>query len=184
MNRMNQMVGMIGMRSRLGAVVLLCTIAASAHAQRGIGGMGRRGPGNVVKQQGIPAPKVVNPVNLLVEHRPELALSDSQFARIIVIKRALDSTNAPLLRRIDSVQRLFRGGFVFGDQSREHRDSVAEGRAVIQEMTAGLRDNFALAKERAFGLLSEQQLAKAQDLYAKAEQAIVDEELKAKKGSS
>jgi len=122
----------------------------------------------------------VNPVNLLIEHRQELTLSDSQFAHVIAIKRTLDSTNAPLLRRIDSVERLFRGGFVFSEPSREHRDSVAEGRSVIQEMSAGLRDNYSQAKDHAFSLLGAQQYAKAMDIYAKAEQAIIDDEQKRK----
>lgn len=170
MNRMN---------STLAAASLVCLGATSAQAQRGIG-MGRRGPGNIVREQGITAPKLVNPVNLLIEHRPDLALSDSQFIHLIAIKRTLDSTNAPLLRRIDSVQRLFRGGLVFGEQSREHRDSVAQGRAVVMEMTAGLRDNYDAVKEKAFGILDASQSAKAQELYAKAEQAIADEERKKK----
>lgn len=154
--------------------------AATGQAQRGMG-IGRRGPGNIVHETGVLAPKLVNPVNLLIERRQELALSESQFARVIALKRTLDSTNAPLLRRIDSVERLFRGGLIFGEQSREHRDSVAEGRAVVREMSAGLRDNYDAAKEKAFAVLDAQQYAKAQDLYAKAEHAILEEEQKRKK---
>lgn len=151
-----------------------------AQAQRGIG-MGRRGPGNIVREQGIVAPKLVHPVNLLIEHRQDLALSDSQFKHLILLKRTLDSSDAPMLRKIDSVQRLFRGGLVFGEQSREHRDSVAEGRTVVLEMTAALRDRYALAKERAFAMLNAQQYDKAQELHAKAERAIQDEERKTTK---
>jgi len=172
MNRLNRM------RWRLAVGMLLSVAATRAQAQRG---MGRRGGGNMMRQTGLVAPKLVNPVNLLIEHRPQLALSDSQFIHLITIKRALDSTNAPLLRRIDSVERLFRGGgLIFSDPSRERRDSLAEGRAVIEQTTAALRESYGFAKEAAFALLDAQQYAKAEDLYAKAEQAIVDEE-KAKK---
>jgi hypothetical protein len=161
------------------AVVAATLTPARAQAQRGLG---RRGLGNVVREQGLVAPKLVNPVNLLIEHRQELTLSDSQFTHIIAIKRVLDSTNAPLVRRIDSVERLFRGGgIMFGDESREHRDSVAEGRMVIREMSAGLRENYSQAKEQAFALLGAQQYAKAEDIYAKAERAIMDEEQARKK---
>ena len=168
-------------RAVLALLAATAVLSAPAHAQRGGRGFGRRGtPGHPETEQGIPVPKLVNPVNLLIEHRQELTLSDSQFAHVIAIKRTLDSTNAPLLRRIDSVERLFRGGFVFSEPSREHRDSVAEGRSVIQEMSAGLRDNYSQAKDHAFSLLGAQQYAKAMDIYAKAEQAIIDDEQKRK----
>ncbi len=58
----------------------------------------------------IAAPKQVNAVNLLIEHRQELTLTDSQFAHVVVIKRALDSTDMPLLRKIDSVATPFQIG--------------------------------------------------------------------------
>src|SRR5689334_4620287 len=100
----------------LALVIVAVLVPGTVFAQgRGImGGRGAltpgRGGGNIARESGIQIPKYVNGVNLLVEHRPELALSDSQFTRIIAIKRALDSTNAPLVRKLDSVQHLFRSG--------------------------------------------------------------------------
>lgn len=154
---------------------------AMAQAQRGImGGRGAlppgRGPGGFQRSGGVQLPKYVNSVNLLVEHRQELALSDSQFVRFVAAKRSLDSTNAPLLRKLDSVQRLFKnGGPLFSAPSRQRRDSLAEAHAFVGETMATVRENITSARDRAFGLLSSVQLTKASELEAKAEKAAAEE---------
>jgi hypothetical protein len=154
-------------------------------AQRGggmRGGPGRGGGssgkyGDLNRSSPIEIPKYVNPINLLIAHRQDLALSDSQFARVIRVKRAADSTNAPLMRRLDSVQVLFKGrGPLFGDPSPERRDSLATARSVIAETVAGVRDNIADARDKAYAFLSEQQLAKAQSFEEKAAKAIEEEQ--------
>jgi len=164
---------------RGGSIVItslwLMVVPVVAGAQR-IGGFGRgRLPGHLEREPGIVVPKVVNPVNLLIEHRQQLALSDTQFSRVIAIKRVLDSTNAPLARKLDSVQRLFKGGPVFSEPNAERRDSLAQARGVVQDMTGAIGDNNNAARDKAYALLSAQQLAIAQDLEAKAEQAIEEE---------
>jgi hypothetical protein len=97
--------------------IALFALAAStaAEAQRpGMGTFGRgRGPGKLTMAPGIDVPKPVNVINLMIENRATVALTDSQFIHVIAIKRELDSTNAPMFRRIDSVQRLFKPGPVF-----------------------------------------------------------------------
>ena len=103
---------------------------------------------------GIDVPKPVNVINLLVENRATVALTDSQFIHVIAIKRQLDSTNAPNYRRIDSVQRLFKPGPVFADPSPQRRDSLASANAVVREMIADIEENIADAREKAFALLS------------------------------
>jgi hypothetical protein len=164
---------------------LIALLPSLAPAQRGIGGMGgagggaggigRRRPGNIEREPGLVVPKVVNGVNLLIEHRQDLTLSDSQFARIVVIKRALDSTNAPLTRKLDSLQRVFKGGPIFSEPTPARRDSLAEAHAIVLDMTGTIRDNISAARDRAFALLSPGQLTKAQNLEAAAEKAIDDE---------
>ncbi|HXD47976.1 MAG TPA: hypothetical protein VN600_04350 [Gemmatimonadaceae bacterium] len=173
--------------NRLGFFRLLATSAAAlvpalatAHAQRSIPGLGRSGLGG--HESEIALPKQVNPVNLLIEHRQELALSDTQFARIVVIKRALDSTDLPLLRKMDSVQRLFRKAPLFSDPSPARRDSIAEGRALVREASAALRENIGDARARAFNLLGSRQLPKAEQLTATAQQALDDEESRGGRG--
>jgi hypothetical protein len=71
---------------------------------------------------------------------------------------------------------------IFGEPSRERRDSLATARVVVQQTVADLKDNIAAARERAYGLLSAQQLTRAQEIEEKAERAILDEERKGDKG--
>jgi hypothetical protein len=168
---------------------IVAALPALATAQgRGImGGRGAltpgRGGGNIARDPGIHIPKYANPVNLVIEHRPELALSDSQFIRVIGIKRSLDSINAPLLRKLDSVSRLFRAGApIFSMPSAERRDSLADARSLIIETVGTIRDNIAAAREKAYGVLSASQAAKAQEFEDKAEKAALDENQKAERG--
>jgi hypothetical protein len=160
---------------------LAALVPSLASAQRGgmgnMGGtgIGRRRPGNIEREPGLVVPKQVNAVNLLIEHRQELALSDSQVARVVVIKRALDSTNSPLSRKLDSLQRVFKGGPIFSEPTAARRDSLSDARTVVTEATATIHDNISAARERAFALLSPGQLTKAQGLEAAAEKAIEDE---------
>lgn len=115
-------------------------------------------------------------VNLLIQHRQDVTLSDSQFVKVIAIKRSLDSTNAPYTRKLDSLSRLFRGGTpIFSEPSAARRDSIAEARDVVDGTLAVLRDNNNTARDKAYELLNEQQLLKAHEIEAKAEKAIQDE---------
>lgn len=151
----------------------------------GGGGFGRGKSINDTHEPALAVPKYVNPVNMLIEHRQELTLTDSQFVRVVAVKRGLDSANAPLDRRLDSLQRLFKGGGpLFGDASLERRDSLASARAVVQETMSGVRDNVSTAREKAYGLLSFTQRGKAQELEDKAEKAIVDDAQRSGRGRS
>jgi hypothetical protein len=135
-----------------------------------------RGGGNIARESGIQIPKYANGVNVLVEHRPDLALTDSQFTRIIAIKRALDSTNAPLVRKLDSVQFLFKSGTpMFSSPSAGRRDSVSNARALVSETIGTIRDNILVWRDKAFATLSSTQLTKARDLEDKAEKAAAEE---------
>lgn len=157
----------------LRAALVVAGTAVLAEAQRpGIGTFGRgRGPGKLTVDPGLEITRPVNVVNLLVENRPTLALTDSQFTRVIAVKRQLDSTNAPLFRRIDSLQRVFKSGPVFSEPSSQRRDSLAAGRAVARETVAAIEDNIADAREKAFALLSASQQTKAEELEQKARKA-------------
>jgi hypothetical protein len=153
------------------AAALFATTAVQAQIP---GGFGRgRASGRMTIDPGIEVPKVVNPVNLLVENRAALELTDSQFARIIAIKRTLDSTNAPLMRRVDSVQRIFKKGPIFSDPSVARRDSLAAAHAVVRESIAGVEDNIADGREKAFAVLSPAQVTKAEQIEDRARKAGV-----------
>jgi hypothetical protein len=165
-------------------VIALFPGALLAQGRMGAGGFGRgRGAGKVQRSEGITVKMPINPVNLLIEHRQELALTDTQFVHIIAVKRSLDSANAPLMRRIDSVQHMLKGGNpIFSEPSPARRDSLAAGRAVVQETLVGMRENISDYREKAFSLLSTQQLAKATDIESAAQKAADDEDQKGKRG--
>jgi hypothetical protein len=175
---------------RVFGFLMLAAAPASLVAQgRGImGGRGAmtpgRGGGNIARDPGIYIPKYANIINLLIEHRPDLALSDSQFTRIIGIKRSLDSANAPLLRKLDSVQRLFRAGVpMFSTPSAQRRDSLAEAHSLIIEMIGSIRDNVGAARDKAYAFLSASQVTKAQEIEDKAERAVLEENQKGERAT-
>jgi hypothetical protein len=165
------------------ALVLSSVAPAALRAQRGgAGGFGRgRLPGSLTREAGLVVPTQVNMINLLIAHRQDVALSDSQFMRVIGLKRTLDSTNAPTMRRLDSLSRLFRGGTpIFSEPSVARRDSIAEARSVMRELLAVVRENNDAARDKAYELLNEQQLLKAREVESAAEKAIAEEEQKRK----
>ncbi|HEY4217215.1 MAG TPA: hypothetical protein VGM67_08755 [Gemmatimonadaceae bacterium] len=138
---------------------------------------GGRGASGLAVEPAVVIPKLVNVVNLLIEHRQELALTDSQFKKIIVVKRSLDSTNAPLMRSLDSIQFLFKGGGIrFGSPSTARRDSLAEAHSAIAATQVAIRENISDAHEKVYGILSFAQATQAQDLESKEAKTIADDE--------
>lgn len=123
------------------------------------------------RDPGIEVPAPINIVNLVVQHRQDLVLSDTQVVRIVAIKRTLDSTNSPLFRRIDSVQRLFKNVPIFSTPSAAHRDSLNAGTSLVKEMAADIDDNIADAKDKVFALLSTPQKERAEQIEDQARKA-------------
>jgi hypothetical protein len=162
-------------------VIAAVILPAALGAQTRIGGMGPDGqkgkPGRLSRDMGITVPKIVNPVNLLIEHKLEVALNDTQFKRIIAIKRVLDSTNAPLSRKLDSIQRLYKPRPIFSSITQERRDSIAQAHPLVLDLVAGIRENISSAKDSAYTLLSAQQLTTAQGLESVAEQTSTAAEI-------
>ena len=147
-------------------------LPALAAAQRpGIGGISRGKLGAPVMSPGIDIPKIVNPVNLLVEHRQELSLSDTQFVRVLHIKRTLDSTNSPLMRKLDSVSRLFKKSPLFSEPSRQRHDSLAQADFLVRGTVIDVEQNIADAKDKPYALLSASQLPPPQHIEATARKA-------------
>src|SRR5689334_4789314 len=162
-------------------VISAVILPAALGAQTRIGGMGPDGQkgksGRLARDMGITIPKIVNPVNLLIEHRLEVGLTDTQFTKIVAIKRVLDSTNAPSTRRLDSLQRLFKPRPIFSSISQQRRDSIAEAHPVVLELVATIQENISNAKDSAYALLSARQLSTAMGLESVAEQANSGAEL-------
>ena len=161
-----------GMGQTLRLILALSLMPALALAQRpGIGSIGRGKIGTLPHEPGIEIPKVVNAINLMIEHRQDLALSDTQFMKVIAIKRVLDSTNAPLVRKLDSVQRLFKKAPLFSEPSPQRRDSLAQARVLVQGTTIDIEQNIADARDKGYALLSASQLVTAEQIEEKARKA-------------
>jgi hypothetical protein len=164
------------MRSGAAIRILIAavTLPAALGAQTRVGGVGPNGqkgkPGRLARDEGISIPGIVNPVNLLIERRLTVQLNDTQFTKIIAIKRALDSTNAPMSRKLDSIARLYKPRPIFSVVSPERRDSIAQAHPVVLELVAGIRENISSARDSAYALLSAKQLATAQGIESVAEQ--------------
>jgi len=172
---------MRGVVLRMAMIAAVSLPAALGAQQTRIGGMGPDGQkgkaGRLARDMGITIPKIVNPVNLLIEHRLEVALNDTQFVKIVAIKRVLDSTNAPSTRRLDSLQRLFKPRPIFSSITQQRRDSIAEAHPVVLELVAAIQENISNAKDSAYALLSARQLSTALGLESVAEQANSGAEL-------
>jgi hypothetical protein len=153
------------------AAMLGAALPHGAAAQRGLPGAIRGRMSGPTRDSGVVMPRQVSAINLLVARRQDLELGDSQFVHIIALKRALDSTNAPLLRKADSVERLFKGRPIFASQSPAHRDSVRAGRTLVQEIAELVRENDDAYRDRAYALLSAEQLRAAQTYEAEARRA-------------
>lgn len=152
--------------------LLLLAFPTLALAQIPTGTIGRgRVPGRIQRAPSIEIPKVVNAVNLVVQHRPELALTDSQFTAVLSIKRTLDSTNSPLMRRLDSVQHTFKNAPLFSEPTVGRRDSLAMARSLVGETVAEAEENITAARDKVFGLLTPSQVAKAEEIEEKARKA-------------
>ena len=162
------------MKLRSILIVLAAFLPGIAGAQIPGMGIGRgKLPSGLKREPGIEVPPTVNVVNLVIEHRQEMMLTDTQFVRVVVIKRGLDSTNAPLARRIDSVQRLFKTAPLFTQPTSAHRDSLNEGKSLVKELAADIDQNIADAKDKLFALLSTPQKERAEQIEDKARKAGV-----------
>jgi hypothetical protein len=159
------------------AGAFLASPAAAQRGGRGGGGGGRRGGGGDTDSDPakVVMPQPVNAVNLLIMHIRDLALSDSQVKRIVAIKRGIDSTNTPLLRRIDSLQNVLHQR---GVPTALVGDSVGDPRVLMQQTAMIIRTNILPARAAAYSLLSPDQLDKAM-AYEDAAQQKYDEQERA-----
>ncbi len=171
---------------RLLAFLILVPLVASAQmGGRGMGGGGRRGGGGEGgargERQGGGEAAPQRPVNvpaLVLDHAAELTLADSQRVRLQAIRHTLDSADAPLLVRLDSLRPTSRP-INPSDVSQEQRDEMASRRAALKDVMEGLRENHAVARKATMDLLApaQQQRAAAleQNALKEAKQRAEDE---------
>ena len=159
------------MRAFAVAALTTLALATPSAARAQVGGIPQRAGGifgrNNRDDEAKSAPVIVNPLNLMIMHRADLALTDSQFVRIVALKRTADSANVPLMRRLDSLQRAQRPStdptVARADEERI-RDLRAEARETVKEIYANLQP----ARDRAFELLNSLQAARAGTLESEA----------------
>lgn len=159
-------------RIRIGcAIALLLASGAVAGAQLpGRGGMGiGRSPGRDDPAMKEIAPelelRLANGVNLIIAHSRDLALTSEQLARVAVIKRRLDSTNAPLMRELDYQQRINRDHPAAPHSKGDLPDPP---NPTMERTLDSLRTNLRNAEEDAYQLLSGTQLQQALQMIKEA----------------
>jgi hypothetical protein len=115
-----------------------------------------------------PAPIVpVNVARLVIEHERDIALSDSQRTQIVLIQRRLDSTAAPLLKKIDSLRPTWRPAGGINDLSQEQREQLVAVRAAQAAVVDSLTPTFTKAREQVMSLLLPEQRERTEKLEKK-----------------
>ena len=109
--------------------------------------------------------RLANGVNIIVGHAKELSLSSEQLARVVAIKRQLDSLNSPLMRELDSLARASRSK---EKAPRAKGDLPEPSDPAIDETLAELRTNLHNAELDAYEVLSGEQMQKALQMVKEA----------------
>jgi hypothetical protein len=109
--------------------------------------------------------RLANGVNIIVAHARDLQLTSDQLARVIVIKRQLDSLNTPLMRELDSLQRANRKR----EEPMHSRGDLPDAPdPVLQRTLDQLHTNMRGAEEDAYEVLSGAQLQQALQMIKEA----------------
>ena len=109
--------------------------------------------------------RLANGVNIVIGHAKELSLTADQLARVVAIKRQLDSTNTPLMHELDSLERATRGR---EKAPRSKGDLPERSDPAIDETLGQLRTNLHNAELDAYEVLSGGQLQKALQMVKEA----------------
>lgn len=114
---------------------------------------------------GKPAPIVpVNVARTVIEHEHDMALTDSQRTQIVLIQRRLDSTAAPLLKKIDSLKPTWRPAGGLNDLSPEQRDQLVALRVAQFAVIDSLTPTFTKARDQVMAVLNPEQRDRAAKL--------------------
>jgi hypothetical protein len=114
---------------------------------------------------GKPAPIVpVSVAKAVLETDKDMALTDSQRTQIVQIQRQLDSTNAPLIARLDSLKPAWRPAGGLNDLSQEQRDELVSRRKAQVEVVEQIAPNVATANQRVMAVLRPEQRDRASKL--------------------
>jgi hypothetical protein len=140
------------------ALVLLPSIAMGQYVHR---------DNNPFAGKAVPVVPV-NVARAVIEHEGDMALTDSQRTQIILIGRRLDSTAAPLLKKIDSLKPTWRPAGGINDLSPEQRDQLVALRKAQFAVIDSLTPAFAKAREQVMTVLDPEQRERAEKLEKNA----------------
>ncbi|HEY2375657.1 MAG TPA: hypothetical protein VGH98_06740 [Gemmatimonadaceae bacterium] len=152
------------------ALVLVSSAAAGAQLPGGGSRMGvGRSPGRddpSMKEIGPALElRLANGVNIIIAHARDLSLTTEQLARVAVIKRRLDSLNAPLMRELDSLGEAKRQR---AEPMRSKGDLPEPGDPNVERTLDTLRSNMHSAEQDAYEVLSGEQLQHALQMVKEA----------------
>jgi len=115
---------------------------------------------------GVPA--AIVPISLakvvLESDDKDLKLTESQIAQLKVVQHQLDSVNAPLLAKLDSIKPTWRPAGGLNDLSSEQRDELVAQRKAHDAVIDQIRPNVAASREHAMAVLDKDQQERAAKL--------------------
>jgi hypothetical protein len=119
---------------------------------------------------GVPAPIVpVSVAKVVLENDDkDLALTDTQRVQLRLIQKQLDSANAPLLAKLDSIKPRWRPAGGLNDLSSEQRDELIAYRKAHDEVIEKIRPNVAASREHVMAVLNKDQQERAAKLEKSA----------------
>ena len=154
------------MSRSLRTVVVAATLALALLPSLATGQYVRRDNNPFAGKPGPVAP--VNLARAVIENERDLALTDSQRTRIVSIQRRLDSTAAPLLRKLDSLKPTWRPAGGPNDLSPEQRQQIATLRAAQAVVVDSLTPTFTKARDEVMALLLPEQKERVAKLERQA----------------
>ena len=116
-------------------------------------------------------PASIVPISLakvVMDNEKEMVLTETQRVQIVLLQRQLDSANAPLLAKLDSVKPTWRPAGGLNDLSEEQRRQLVEHRQRHEATMAQLAPAAAAAREKVMTLLDKQQKERAAKLEKNA----------------
>jgi hypothetical protein len=109
--------------------------------------------------------RLANGVNIIIAHAHELSLTSEQLARVVVVKRHLDSLNTPMMRELDSLEHVNRERQAL-PKARGDLPEVED--PAVTETLGALRTNLHNAELDAYEVLSGTQLQRALQMVKEA----------------
>lgn len=112
--------------------------------------------------------RLANGVNLIIAHAKDLSLTPEQLARVVTIKRRLDSLSTPLMRQLDSLERAKSDRERGAPSMRSRGDLPRPTDPAIESTLEELRTNLHNAELDAYAVLSGTQLQQALQMVKEA----------------